>query len=111
MSGTVFYRHRDGSRCRHPRAGRGACPGGSWSYVVDLPTWDGKRRQKKQGGFATRQAAVEASQQVRGAIEAGEGVATGTVGAFRINGNGSLAAITGGHGLPVGRSVQGLAAF
>ncbi|MGH2577775.1 MAG: Arm DNA-binding domain-containing protein, partial [Actinomycetota bacterium] len=53
MSGTVFYRHRDGGRCRHPRAGRGSCPGGSWSYVVDLPTWDGKRRQKKQGGFPT----------------------------------------------------------
>lgn len=82
MSGTVFYRHRDGSRCRHPRAGRGSCPGGSWSYVVDLPTWDGKRRQKKQGGFPTRQAAVEASQKVRSAIEAGDAVATGTVGAF-----------------------------
>ncbi|MGH8973677.1 MAG: Arm DNA-binding domain-containing protein, partial [Acidimicrobiia bacterium] len=72
MSGTVFYRHRDGGRCRHPRAGRGSCPGGSWSYVVDLPTWDGKRRQKKQGGFPTRQAAAEASQKVRGASEAGE---------------------------------------
>src|SRR5262249_14604894 len=37
--------------------------------------------------------------------------ATGTLGAFRINGDGSLTAITGGAGLPVGRSAQGLAAF
>src|SRR5205823_14167467 len=36
---------------------------------------------------------------------------TGTVGAFRINGNGSLTPITGGAGLPVNRSAQGLAAF
>ena len=36
---------------------------------------------------------------------------TGTVGAFRINGDGSLTPITGGGGLPVGRSAQGLAAF
>jgi 6-phosphogluconolactonase len=36
---------------------------------------------------------------------------TGTVGAFHINGDGSLTAITGGNGLPVGRSAQGLAAF
>jgi 6-phosphogluconolactonase (cycloisomerase 2 family) len=36
---------------------------------------------------------------------------TGTVGAFHINGNGSLTPITGGSGLPVGRSAQGLAAF
>jgi 6-phosphogluconolactonase (cycloisomerase 2 family) len=36
---------------------------------------------------------------------------TGTVGAFHINGDGSLTAITGGSGLPVGRSAQGLAAF
>jgi 6-phosphogluconolactonase (cycloisomerase 2 family) len=37
--------------------------------------------------------------------------ATGTVGAFRINIDGSLTAITGGGGLPAGRSAQGLAAF
>ena len=36
---------------------------------------------------------------------------TGTVGAFHINGDGSLTAITGGSGLPVGRSAQGLAAY
>lgn len=36
---------------------------------------------------------------------------TGTVGAFHINGDGSLTAIVGGSGLPVGRSAQGLAAF
>jgi 6-phosphogluconolactonase len=36
---------------------------------------------------------------------------TGTVGAFRINGNGSLTAITGAGGLPAGRSAQGLAAY
>jgi 6-phosphogluconolactonase len=36
---------------------------------------------------------------------------TGTVGAFRINGDGSLTAVTGGGGLPVGRSAQGLAAY
>jgi 6-phosphogluconolactonase (cycloisomerase 2 family) len=36
---------------------------------------------------------------------------TGTVGAFKINGDGSLTAITGGGGLPAGRSAQGLAAY
>jgi len=36
---------------------------------------------------------------------------TGTVGAFHINGDGSLTAITGGGGLPANRSAQGLAAF
>jgi 6-phosphogluconolactonase len=36
--------------------------------------------------------------------------AAGTVGAFRINGDGSLTPITGGGGLPV-RSLEGLAAF
>ena len=36
---------------------------------------------------------------------------TGTIGAFRINGDGSLTAITGAGGLPIGRSAQGLAAF
>jgi 6-phosphogluconolactonase (cycloisomerase 2 family) len=41
------------------------------------------------------------------AVDAG----TGIVGAFRINGDGSLTPITGGGGLPVGRSAQGLAAF
>ena len=60
MSGTVFYRHRDGSRCRHQRAGRGTCPGGSWAFITNIPSPDGRRRQKRQGGFATRQAAVDA---------------------------------------------------
>jgi 6-phosphogluconolactonase (cycloisomerase 2 family) len=36
---------------------------------------------------------------------------TGTVGAFQINSDGSLTAITGGGGLPAGRSAQGLAAY
>ena len=36
---------------------------------------------------------------------------SGTVGAFHINGDGSLTAITGGGGLPAGRSAEGLAAF
>jgi len=36
---------------------------------------------------------------------------TGTVGAFHINGDGSLTPITGGSGLPAGRSAQGLAAY
>ena len=36
---------------------------------------------------------------------------TGTVGAFHINGDGSLTAITGGSGLPANRSAQGLAAY
>lgn len=40
------------------------------------------------------------------AVEAG----SGTVGAFQINGDGSLTSITGGSGLPFG-SAQGLAAF
>jgi hypothetical protein len=35
----------------------------------------------------------------------------GTVGAFQINGDGSLTAITGGSGLPANRSAQGLAAY
>lgn len=82
MSGSVFFRHRDGSRCRHQRAGRAPCPGGSWAYVVDLASFDGRRKQKKQGGFATRQAAADAARKVGGAVEAGEAVATGTVGAF-----------------------------
>jgi 6-phosphogluconolactonase (cycloisomerase 2 family) len=37
--------------------------------------------------------------------------ATGTVGAFRINGDGSLTPITRGGGLPANRSAQGLAAY
>jgi len=37
--------------------------------------------------------------------------ASGTVGAFRINGDGSLSALAGGSGLPANRSAQGLAAF
>ena len=37
--------------------------------------------------------------------------ATGTVGAFQINGDGSLTPITGGGGLPANRSAQGLAAY
>jgi 6-phosphogluconolactonase len=41
------------------------------------------------------------------AVDAG----TGTVGAFHINGDGSLTAIIGGSGLPVNRSSQGLAAY
>jgi 6-phosphogluconolactonase len=36
---------------------------------------------------------------------------TGTVGAFRINDDGSLTPITGGGGLPANRSAQGLAAY
>ena len=37
---------------------------------------------------------------------------TGTVGAFQVNlATGSLIPITGGDGLPVNRSAQGLAAF
>ena len=37
--------------------------------------------------------------------------ASGTVGAFRINGDGSLTPLVGGSGLPANRSAQGLAAF
>ena len=36
---------------------------------------------------------------------------TGTVGAFRINLDGSLTALVGGSGLPVNRSAQGIAAY
>jgi len=36
---------------------------------------------------------------------------TGTVGAFRINADGSLTVLSSTGGLPVGRSAQGLAAF
>jgi 6-phosphogluconolactonase len=52
-------------------------------------------------------AAVEGHTSFLYTVDAG----TGTVGAFRINGNGSLTAITGASGLPAGRSAQGLAAF
>ena len=31
--------------------------GATWSFVVDVPTDDGRRRQKTKGGFATRKAA------------------------------------------------------
>ncbi|HEU5276183.1 MAG TPA: hypothetical protein VFU97_21175, partial [Xanthobacteraceae bacterium] len=56
------------------------------------------------GDLAT---AVEGTVSFLYVVDAG----TGTVGAFRINGDGSLTAITGGGGLPVGRSAQGLAAY
>jgi 6-phosphogluconolactonase len=36
---------------------------------------------------------------------------TGSVGAFHINGDGSLTALVCGGGLPVGHGAQGLAAF
>jgi 6-phosphogluconolactonase len=41
------------------------------------------------------------------AVDAG----TGTMGAFRINGDGSLTAVTGAGGLPANRSAQGIAAY
>lgn len=82
MTGSIFFRHRDHSRCRHARAGRGDCPGGSWYYVVNVPSPDGRRRQKKQGGFLTRQEAQDALQAVLRRKDEGQPVATGTVGAF-----------------------------
>lgn len=81
---SVFYRHRDGSRCRHERAGRRPCPGGSWCYVVDLAPepGSGKRRQKKKGGYATKDAAKDAENVVLGRVATNEPVPVGTVGAF-----------------------------
>jgi Site-specific recombinase XerD len=35
-------------------------PHGTWSYVVDLPPTDGRRRQEKRGGFRDRAEAEEA---------------------------------------------------
>ena len=51
--------------------------------------------------------AVEGATSFLYVIDAG----TGTVGAFQINADGSLAAVVGGAGLPAGRSAQGIAAF
>lgn len=84
MSGKVFFRHRDGSRCHHPRAGRAPCPGGSWAYVADLGAdpVTGRRRQKFKGGYDTQQEAKDARQAVTGAVEGDEPIPTGTVGAF-----------------------------
>lgn len=59
--GTVFFRHRDGSQCRHSRPGRHPCPGGAWAFVVDVGVGS-KRRQKKQGGFVTKTEAERAVQ-------------------------------------------------
>lgn len=69
--GTVFFRHRDGSQCRHVRPARPPCPGGTWSYVVDVGVGP-KRRQKKQGGFATKADAEKAVSALRAGIESGE---------------------------------------
>lgn len=82
MSGSVFFRHRDGSRCRHERAGRAPCPGGSWAYVVDVPGGDGRRRQKKKGGYRTRAEAAEARDALPGGADGPVPVPSGTVGAF-----------------------------
>lgn len=81
---SVFYRHRDGSRCRHERAGRRPCPGGSWTYLVDLEPepGTGRRRQKKKGGFGTRDDAKSAENAVLGKVAGNEAVPVGTVGAF-----------------------------
>jgi hypothetical protein len=51
--------------------------------------------------------AVEGGNSFLYVVDAG----TGTVGAFHSNDDGSLTPITGGGGLPVNRSAQGLAAF
>lgn len=84
MSGSVFFRHGDGSRCRHQRAGRRPCPGGSWCYVIDLEPdpGTGRRRQKKKGGYDTKGAAEDARDAVAGKVVGDEVVATGTVGKF-----------------------------
>lgn len=77
---SVFFRHRDGSRCKHARKGRPPCPGGSWAYVVDLEPdpVTGKRRQKMKGGYVTKEAAEAAIPKP----DAGEAVPTGTLGGF-----------------------------
>lgn len=53
----------------------------SWAFITNIPSPDG-RRQKRQGGFATRQAAVDALETLQRGVDAGEAIATGTVGAF-----------------------------
>lgn len=84
MSGSVFFRHGDGSRCRHPRAGRTPCPGGSWAFVADLgaDTVTGRRRQKMKGGHETRRSAETALQALTARVEKDVAIATGTVGQF-----------------------------
>jgi integrase len=61
MAGTVRKR----CSCTPEYDGRGrrkACPKrhGSWEYVADLPPLNGRRRQVRKGGFATKDEAVKA---------------------------------------------------
>lgn len=82
---SVFYRHRDGSRCNHQRKGRPPCPGGSWTGTAELgiDPMTRKRERKWLGKFDNQREAEAAE---RAAMAGGNGgeepVATGTVGRF-----------------------------
>jgi integrase len=45
---------------------------GSWYFVLDLPSADGKRRQMRRGGFATKREAKKAAEKVSGRADAGQ---------------------------------------
>jgi integrase len=72
--GTPFRRcTRKDCRARLP-AGQRRCPrcGGerfAWCFVVDLPAEDGRRRQHRAAGFATREAAQQALNRLRVELE------------------------------------------
>ena len=58
----------------------------TWEFVVDLPSADGKRRQAHRRGFATKKAAREALDGLRGRVAAGLHVdpKTVTVGTYLV---------------------------
>lgn len=76
--------------CRDPATGRllgVRCPllarrtHGSWSFRLELPRLrDGKRRQLRRGGFASRKAAVAAREFLRNPTDVGRAVEVVTVG-------------------------------
>lgn len=70
MRGSVY--RRCGCRDANGRQLGRACPKlgnkrhGSWAYVVDVGEVEGKRQQRKCGGFATKAEAEQAMRQVLG---------------------------------------------
>lgn len=74
--GSVFRRcTRKGCRARLA-SGERRCPrcGGTaftWTYVVDVPSVDGKRRQRWGSGFSTKDAAQAACDRVRAEVRGG----------------------------------------
>jgi hypothetical protein len=45
---------------------------GTWAHYVELPTADGKRRQHRRGGFATKKEAEKAAEKVSGRAGGGQ---------------------------------------